>query len=150
MLRGIDPLLTPELLKILREMGHGDEIAIVDANYPAAHARRLVRLAGASATEALRAILTLLPLDTYVDQAAHVMAVVGHPDRTEPVMAEFQALIDEIAAERATLARLERFAFYDRVNAAFAVVATSERRLYGNIILKKGVIPPAEPGGEPP
>ena len=89
MLRGIDPLLTPELLKILREMGHGDEIAIVDANYPAAtDARRLVRLPGASATEALRAILTLLPVDTYVDHAAQVMAVVGAPDRTEPIMTE--------------------------------------------------------------
>jgi L-fucose mutarotase len=144
MLRGIDPLLTPELLKILREMGHGDEIAIVDANYPAAtDARRLVRLPGASATEALRAILTLLPLDTYVDHAAHVMAVVGDPDRTEPIMTEFQALIDTIAAETVALARLERFAFYDRVKTAFAVVATSERRLYGNIILKKGIIAPA-------
>jgi L-fucose mutarotase len=143
MLRGIDPLLTPELLKILREMGHGDEIAIVDANYPAADARRLVRLAGASATDALRAILTLLPLDTYVEYAAHCMAVVDDPDRVEPIMTEFQSLIDEIAAERATLARLERFTFYDRVKTAFAVVATSERRLYGNIILKKGIIPPA-------
>ena len=143
MLRNIDPLLTPDLLKILREMGHGDEIAIVDANYPAAtDARRLVRLPGASATEALRAILTLLPLDTYVDHAAQVMAVVGAPDRTEPIMTEFQVLIDEIAEEDVAIARLERFAFYDRVKTAFAVVATSERRLYGNIILKKGIIPP--------
>jgi L-fucose mutarotase len=100
MLRGIDPLLTPELLKILREMGHGDEIAIVDANYPAASdARRLVRVAGADTTGTLRAVLTLLPLDTYVDCAAHCMAVVGDPDRTEPIMDEFQALIDEVAAE---------------------------------------------------
>jgi len=144
MLRGIDPLLTPDLLKILREMGHGDEIAIVDANYPAAaDARRLVRLPGADTTEALRAILTLLPLDTYVDCAAHCMAVVGDPERVEPIMTEFQSLIDEIAVEDVRLGRIERFAFYARVKDAFAVVATSERRLYGNIILKKGVIPPA-------
>jgi L-fucose mutarotase len=143
MLRGIDPLLTPELLKILREMGHGDEIAIVDANYPAASdARRLVRVAGADTTGTLRAVLTLLPLDTYVDCAAHCMAVVGDPDRTEPIMEEFQALIDEVAAENVTLGRIERFAFYARVKDAFAVVATAERRLYGNIILKKGIIAP--------
>jgi L-fucose mutarotase len=143
MLRGIDPLLTPDLLKILREMGHGDEIAVVDANYPAAtDARRLVRLPGADATEALRAILSLLPLDTYVDCAAHCMAVVGDPDRTEPIMVEFQILIDEIGGAKTKLGRIERFAFYDRVKTAFAVVSTSERRLYGNIILKKGIIPP--------
>jgi L-fucose mutarotase len=101
MLRGIDPLLTPDLLKILREMGHGDEIAIVDANYPAAtDARRLVRLPGADATDALRAILGLLPLDTYVDCAAHGMAVVGDPDRIEPIMVEFQRLIDDLAEQR--------------------------------------------------
>jgi L-fucose mutarotase len=141
MLRNIDPLLTPDLLHILRDMGHGDEIAIVDANYPAAtDGRRLVRLAGADATGALRAILTLMPLDTFVDCAAHVMAVVGDPDRTEPIMDEFQALIDTIAAEDVTIRRLERFAFYARVKQAFAVVATAERRLYGNIILTKGVI----------
>ena len=100
MLRGIDPLLTPDLLKILREMGHGDEIAIVDANYPAAtDARRLVRLPGADTIETLRAVLSVLPLDTYVDCAAHCMAVVGDPDRIEPIMVEFQTLIDEIAAE---------------------------------------------------
>jgi L-fucose mutarotase len=144
MLRGIDPLLTPDLLKILCEMGHGDEIAIVDANYPAATcARRLVRLPGTNATEALRAILTLLPLDTYVDCAAHCMTVVGDPDRTEPIMVEFQTLINETPGPEAKLGRIERFAFYDRAKAAFAVVSTSERRLYGNIIVKKGIIPPA-------
>jgi L-fucose mutarotase len=144
MLRNIDPLLTPDLLHILREMGHGDEIAIVDANYPAAtDGKRLVRLAGVDATTALGAILTLLPLDTFVDNAAHVMAVVGDPDRTEPIMDEFQSLIDTIALEKVTIARIERFAFYERVKTAFAVVTTAERRLYGNIILTKGVIAPS-------
>ncbi len=144
MLRNIDPLLTPDLLKILREMGHGDEIAIVDANYPAVtDGRRVVRLAGVSATEALRAILTVLPLDTYVEHAAHRMQVVGDPDRIEPITVEFQKLLDELAVEDVTLGSLERFAFYARVKDAFAVVSTAEGRLYGNIILKKGVIPPA-------
>ncbi len=143
MLRNIDPLLTPELLKILQEMGHGDDIAIVDANYPAVtDGKRVVRLPGASATEALKAILTLMPLDTFVDCAAHCMAVVGEPDRTEPIMEEFQALIDEGAEEDVTLGKHERFAFYAAVKNAFAVVATGERRLYGNILLRKGVVAP--------
>jgi L-fucose mutarotase len=143
MLRNIDPLLTPDLLKILREMGHGDEIAIVDANYPAVtDGRRVVRLAGVDATEALRAILTVLPLDTYVDHAAHRMEVVGDPDRIEPITLEFQKLLDDLAVEDVKLGSIERFDFYARVKDAFAVVTTAERRLYGNIILKKGVIPP--------
>ena len=143
MLRGIDPLLGPDLLHILRAMGHGDEIAIVDANYPAeTDGQRVVRVDGASATDVLRAVLSVMPLDTFVDAPAACMAVVGAPERTEPIMEDFQRLIDEIAAEDATLVRLERFAFYDRVKTAFAVVATAERRLYGNIILKKGVLAP--------
>jgi L-fucose mutarotase len=144
MLRNIDPLLTPDLLKILREMGHGDEIVIVDANYPAASdARRLVYLPGADATRALRAILTLMPLDTYVECAAFGMAVVGAPDRVEPTHADFQRTIDEVALENVTLERLERFAFYERARQAFAIVSTAERRLYGNVLLKKGVIAPS-------
>jgi L-fucose mutarotase len=143
MLRNIDPLLTPDVLKILREMGHGDEIAIVDANYPAdTDGRRVVRLSGVDATEALRAILTVLPLDTYVEFAAHRMEVVGDPDRIEPITVEFQKLLDDLAVEDVRLGSLERFAFYSRVKDAFAVVSTAEGRLYGNIILKKGVIPP--------
>jgi L-fucose mutarotase len=143
MLRNTDPVLPPDLLKILREMGHGDEIAIVDANYPAVtDGRRVVRLAGVDATEALRAILTVLPLDTYVDHAAHRMEVVGDPDRIEPITLEFQKLLDDLAVEDVKLGSIERFDFYARVKDAFAVVTTAERRLYGNIILKKGVIPP--------
>ncbi len=143
MLRNIDPLLTPELLKILRAMGHGDEIAIVDANYPAVtDARRLVRLAGVDATTALAAILSVLPLDTFVDCAAYRMEVVGDPQRIEPISLEFQKLLDDLAVEDVQLGSLERFAFYARVKTAFAVVTTAERRLYGNIILKKGVIAP--------
>lgn len=143
MLRNIDPLLTPDLLKILREMGHGDEIAIVDANYPAAaDARRLVYLPGADAVQALAAILTLMPLDTFVDCPAFGMAVVGDPERIEATHADFQRLVDAWAEEKVALGRLERFAFYERVRGAFAVVATAERRLYGNVLLRKGIIRP--------
>jgi L-fucose mutarotase len=145
MLRGLDPLLGPELLYILRAMGHGDEIAIVDANYPAVtDARRLVRLDGVTATRALGAVLSVMPLDTFVDCPAHRMEVVGRPDAIEPIMGEFQAIIDRQARADVALGRLDRFAFYDRVKACFAVIATGEARLYGNLILTKGIIGPDE------
>ena len=141
MLRGLNPLLTPELLMILRAMGHGDEIAIVDANYPALRdARRLARLDGADASQALEAILTVLPLDSFVDSPAHCMQVVGKPDEIPPAVADFQTIVDRLAGFPDKIAMLERFAFYDRAKQCFAIVATSERRLYGNIILTKGVI----------
>jgi len=141
MLRGLNPLLTPELLMILRGMGHGDEIAIVDANYPALRdARRLARLDGADASQALEAILTVLPLDSFVDSPAHCMQVVGKPDEIPPAVADFQTIVDRLAGFPEKIAMLERFAFYDRAKQCFAIVATSERRLYGNIILTKGVI----------
>jgi L-fucose mutarotase len=141
MLRGLSPLLTPELLMILRAMGHGDEIAIVDANYPAMRdARRLARLDGADASQALEAILTVLPLDSFVDSPAHCMQVVGKPDEIPAAVADFQTIVDRLAGFPEKIAMLERFAFYDRAKQCFAIVATSERRLYGNIILTKGVI----------
>jgi L-fucose mutarotase len=141
MLRGLNPLLTPELLMMLRAMGHGDEIAIVDANYPALRdARRLARLDGADASQSLEAILTVLPLDSFVDSPAHCMQVVGKPDEIPPAVADFQTIVDRLAGFPEKIAMLERFAFYDRAKQCFAIVATSERRLYGNIILTKGVI----------
>ena len=141
MLRGLNPLLTPELLMILRAMGHGDEIAIVDANYPALRdARRLARLDGADASEALEAILTVLPLDSFVESPAHCMQVVGRPDEIPPAVADFQTIVDRLAGFPDKIAMLERFAFYARAKQCSAIVATSERRLYGNIILTKGVI----------
>ena len=146
MLKNIDPLLSPELLHILRAMGHGDEIAIVDANYPAeAHARRLVRLGGVSATRALDAILSVMPLDLpeFVPEAAFRMQVVGDPAAEVPVYDEFRALILKHEGPAYRLGALERFAFYERARQAFAIVATGEARLYGNVILKKGVIKPA-------
>ncbi|KRA55379.1 RbsD/FucU family protein [Devosia sp. Root635] len=143
MLKNIPPILGPDLLGILRAMGHGDEIAIVDANYPAdAAGPALVRLDGVSATDALDAILTLMPLDDFVDDAAFCMQVVGDANRREPVMDEFEAIVKR-REPGIGLASLERFAFYERVKTGYAIVQTGERRLYGNILLKKGVIRPA-------
>ncbi len=140
MLKNIPALLGPDLLSILRAMGHGDEIAIVDANYPATSMQtRLVRLDGHSATDVLDAVLTVLPLDDFVENAAFGMAVVGEPDRREPVMDAFDEVIGRHEPGM-KLALIERFAFYERVRSGFAVVQTGESRLYGNVILKKGVI----------
>jgi L-fucose mutarotase len=143
MLKGIPPILGPDLLAILRAMGHGDEIAIVDANYPAESAGpEVVRLDGISATDVLEAVLTLMPLDSFVDVAAFAMQVVDEPGRREPVMQEFAAIIDRHEPGFA-LGTIERFAFYERVREAYAVVQTGERRLYGNVLLKKGILRPA-------
>ena len=141
MLKGIDPLLAPELLHALAAMGHGDELAVVDANFPAvAVARRLVRLDGVPAPRALQAILSLLPLDTFTDTPAAVMAVVGDPAAVPPPVRDFQPIVDAAAGRPVRLVALERFAFYERARAAFAVVATGDTRAYGNILVTKGVI----------
>ena len=142
MLYGIDPNLGPELLGILREMGHGDEIAIVDANFPAAsHARKLVRMDGTSATSTLRAVVSLLPLDTFVDCPVCTMQVVDDPQAVPDVVSEFRKIVDRAADERVGMEKLERFEFYRRIAGAFAVVVSGERRLYGNVLLRKGMIP---------
>ena len=145
MLKNIPPLLGPDLLHTLRAMGHGDEIAIVDANYPAEFAGPgIIRLDGHQATDVLDAILTLMPLDGFVDQAALGMQVVGAPERREPIYDLFEAIIRRHEPDMG-FATLERFAFYERARSAAAIVQTGETRLYGNIILKKGIIPPAMP-----
>jgi L-fucose mutarotase len=126
---------------ILQAMGHGDEIAIVDANYPAkSNARRLVRLDGADASQALDAVLSVFPLDSFVKAPANGMQVVGKPREIPPAIADFQKVVDRRAGFAVKIGRIERFAFYERAKTCFAIVATSERRLYGNIILTKGVI----------
>ena len=141
MLKHLDPLLTPDLLKTLRAMGHGDEIVIVDANYPAqSSGLPVVRLDGVSATQALDAVLSVMPLDDFVPEACWRMEVVGAPDAEQPIFDEFRASIAKHEGANFKLASLERFKFYERANRCFAVVATGERRLYGNIILKKGVV----------
>ena len=142
MLKGIDPILGPDLLAILRAMGHGDDIAIVDANFPAtSSARRLVRMDGVDAPRMVRAVLSVLPLDTFVPNAAFRMAVVDRSDDIPPITKEFAALL-AAAGYQGEIEPVERFAFYEKARDAYAVVATGERRYWGNLILKKGAIPP--------
>lgn len=142
MLKGIDPILGPDMLRILRAMGHGDEIAIVDANYPAdEHARRLVRADGIDAPRLVDAVLSVMPLDDFVAEAAFRPAAGGDVSRLEPVMLDLQAAVSR-HEPACTLAPLVGEAFYGRVRAAYAIVASGERRLYGNVILRKGVIKP--------
>lgn len=143
MLIGIPAALTPDLLLYLREMGHGDELVIADANFPAAAcARRLERLAGVTATEALSAVLSLMPLDSFVDAPARTMQVVGDAEAMPEIVAEFQTIINDQADHPAAIRSLERHAFYDAAKSAFCIVQTAETRLYGNIILKKGIVAP--------
>ncbi len=141
MLKGLDPLLTPDLLSTLRAMGHGDEIAVVDANYPAASAGPpVIRLDGVTADAAVNAILSVMPLDDFVPDASWCMAVVGDPEAEQPIFDSFREALARHQSVEFTLTKLERFGFYARVEGCFAVVATGERRLYGNMILKKGVV----------
>ena len=141
MLINIDPLLSPELLMILRAMGHGDEIAIVDANFPAkSTAKRLIRLDGMDASQTLAALLSVLPLDSFVKAPANGMQVVGKPKEIPPAIADFQNLVDRLAGFPVRIGRIERFAFYERAKSCFAIIATGDRRLYANVILTKGVI----------
>lgn len=143
MLKRLNPLLTPDLLYVLRAMGHGDEITIVDGNYPAESAGpQVVRLDGISATEVLDAILSVMPLDDFVPDAAWRMEPTNGASQDQPIFDEFRALLLKHEGPKFQLASIERFKFYDRANKAYAMVATGERRLYGNIILKKGVIRP--------
>ncbi|MEM6886962.1 MAG: RbsD/FucU domain-containing protein [Pseudomonadota bacterium] len=141
MLRNIDPILSPELLYTLRAMGHGDEIVIADANFPGSSSGPdCIRADGSSASEVLQAVLSVMPLDTFVPDPALTMQVVGDPEAVPDAVADFQRIINATANNPAKVQGLERFAFYDRAADAFAIVQTGERRLYGNIILKKGVI----------
>ena len=143
MLKNLDPLLNADLLYTLSAMGHGDEIAIVDANFPAdSVARKLVRLDGVTAPRALKAVLSLMPLDDFVDYPANVMGVVGDPDAIPDPVREFGEAIDAAEGKHWDLGKVDRFAFYDRAKKAYAVVATGETRLYGCILLTKGVIRP--------
>lgn len=138
MLKNIDPLLTGDLLAILSDMGHGDEIVIVDANFPAAAvARRLVRLPRITATDALDAVLSVLPLDDFVAWPAAAMQT---PEGRAPIYDAFEAAMDAAEGRGVGLELIDRFAFYDRAREAYAVIATGERRLYANIVLKKGVL----------
>lgn len=141
MLKGIPTLLTPELLKLLMEMGHGDEIVIADANFPAAsNARHLARCDGSGANEVLAAILQLFPLDTFVPRPAALMAVVpGDPYQPE-IWQDFRATILNQEPWFSEFETVERMSFYERARQAYAIVSTGESRRYANIILRKGII----------
>ena len=141
MLRNIDPLLSPDLLHALRSMGHGDDIVIADANFPGSSVGpECLRADGSSASDILRAVLSVMPLDNFVPDPALTMQVVGDPEAVPEAVADFQSIIHQTADNPVEIQSLERFAFYERASQAFAIVQTGERRLYGNIILKKGVI----------
>ena len=142
MLKGIDPLLGPDLLQILRAMGHGDEVAIVDGNYPAdTDAKKLVRMDGHNATRIADAILSVMPVDEFVPEAVFRPAAYGDAKRMEPVFSDFEAVLKKHEPKQKITA-LVGSDFYNRVKACYAIVASGERRLYGNLIIRKGVIHP--------
>jgi len=144
MLRGIHPLLGPDLLHALKSMGHGDDIVISDANFPASSmGPPVIRADGVSATAMAEAILTHMPLDTFVPETAWRMEVVGDPHAMPEVCAEFQQIVSRRAGDF-RIVPVERFAFYALARKAAYIVATTEFRLYGNLILKKGVVHPDE------
>ena len=139
MLKNIPSILSPELLKVLMEMGHGDEIVIGDGNFPAASiAQRLIRLDGHGVPEILEAILQLMPLDTYVDAPVALMNI-GEGEEIPPIWDTYQKIVQEKEGDKA-IEKIERFAFYDRAKKAYAVIATGETAIYANVILKKGVV----------
>lgn len=147
MLRGVHPLLGPDLLHALASIGHGAELVIADANFPATTVGpRVIRADGLGAEPLLRAILTHMPLDTFVPSPAFRMQMVDTPDAVPPICRSFQAIIEEMAGPF-TVAPLERFAFYERASRAAFVVATGEQALYANLILVKGVVTPEETAG---
>lgn len=145
MLKGIDPLLNADVLYALRAMGHGDDLIIADTNFPSDSIARETVLGEVlridlPAAEVIKAILSVYPIDTFVDDAAARMEVVDEPDTILPVMREVQAEIS--AADGPAMIGVERFAFYERAKAAYAVIQTGERRFYGCFALRKGVIGP--------
>ncbi len=149
MLKSLDPLLNADVLYALRAMGHGDDLIICDTNFPADSVARqtvlgkLLRIDGVSSARAARAILSVMPLDSFVEKPAGRMEVVGKPTEVLPVMTEVQAEIDRAEGRSWPMGSIERFAFYDLAKKAYCVIATGETRFYGCFVFKKGVIPPA-------
>jgi L-fucose mutarotase len=141
MLKGIPNILPPELLKVLMEMGHGDEIVLADGNFPAASiANKLVRCDGHNIPELLEAVLKLFPLDPYVDAPVSLMQVVPGDTVETPIWEVYRNIVQKYEPANNRFENIERFAFYERAKKAYAVVATGEKALYANIILKKGVV----------
>ncbi len=148
MLKGIDPILNADVLHALKSMGHGDDLIIADMNFPAdSIARqtvygRLLKLENVTAGRAAQAILSLMPLDSFVPQPALRMEIVGRPDEVPPVQAEVQAAIDAAEGRSWPMGSIERFAFYEAAKRSYCVIQTGERRFYGCFVLKMGVLPP--------
>ena len=148
MLKAIDPILNADVLYALRAMGHGDDLVICDTNFPADSVARetvfgeLLRIDNVTAGRAAKAILSVMPLDTFVEKPALRMEIVGKPDEVPPVQAEVQAEIDAAEGKSWPMGSVERFAFYDLAKKAYCVIQTGERRFYGCFAFKKGVIPP--------
>jgi len=148
MLRNFDNRLNADVIRCLRAMGHGDDLIICDTNFPAdsvAHhtvTGELLRMDNLTAAEAIDAVLSVMPLDSFVDKPASRMEIVGKPDEIPPVQAEVQKVIDSREGKSWPMGQVERFAFYDKARNAYAVIVTGETRFYGCFILKKGVIPP--------
>ena len=153
MLKNIDPLLNAGVLHALRAMGHGDRLVICDTNFPADSVARetafgeLLHIDNVSAARAVAAILSVLPLDTFIDDAAVRMEVVGDPATVPMVQQEVQAVIDQAEGRSWPLVGVGRHAFYERAKNAYCVISTGERRFYGCFIFSKGVIPPDARGG---
>jgi L-fucose mutarotase len=147
-LKNIDPLLNADVLQALRAMGHGDRVVICDTNFPADSVARqtalgrLLRIDAVGAPRVARAILSVMPLDSFVDDAAARMEIVGRSTEIPPVQQEVQQEIDRAEGKSWPLVSIERMAFYERAKQSYCVVATGERRFYGCFIFTKGVIPP--------
>ena len=148
MLKSIDPILNADVLYALRAMGHGDDLVLCDTNFPAdavAHQTvlvRLLRIDNVTAARAARAVLSVLPLDSFVEKPTLRMEIVGQPDEIPPVQLEVQKEIDAAQGRPLSMGSVERFAFYERAKNAYCVIQTGERRFYGCFIFKKGVITP--------
>jgi len=141
MLKGISPVISPELIKILMEMGHGDELVIGDGNFPSASmAQRLVRSDGLNVPVLLDAILQLFPLDQYVEKPVALMAVVPGDTYKPVIWDEYRLIVKKHESNFSDFEYVERFAFYERAKKAYAVLSSSEMALYANLILKKGVV----------
>jgi L-fucose mutarotase len=150
MLKGIDNRLGADVLYALRAMGHGDVLILCDTNFPADSIARhtalgeLLHMDNLKAAEAAEAILSVLPLDTFVEDFAGRMEVVDQPDEIPAVQREVQRALDKADGREARMIGIERFAFYDLAREAYAVIQTGERRFYGCFMFRKGVIPPEE------
>ncbi|MET3320298.1 UNVERIFIED_ORG: L-fucose mutarotase [Peribacillus simplex] len=141
MLKGIPPIISPELMKVMMEMGHGDEIVLADGNYPAAsHSNRIINGHGHGVADFLRAILEFFPLDTYVTSPVMLMNPVQGDEKNPLIWQTYEDIIKKTSDFPVQIEKIERMDFYERSKAAYAIIATSERAQYANLILKKGVL----------